>query len=825
MLQTTTSSRLRILALRLTSSPFSSLSSSSARNSRYHSLTVASSSPLTVCSSSLLSSSSSSSFLVRRSSHQQQRTFLPLICSQSSFFATESSITSPSSEEKTATTSNTDTNAKQDEFNLTILFGSQTGTAAAFANELRKMCRRKTFKNKPIVARVVDLNEYNFVHLANDGLIVFVIACFGEGQPTDNAKRFFDWLLSADRQGEKYKSFFSNVHFTIFGLGQSKAFPQRYQKAGRDFEARLNALGAKMVFPRGAGDSAADIESDFETWSNDLFTWIESTSAEKPAEMQTILQTNRLGEIQGITDQDTANYVATASDSASTSASSPPSTCSTTPAATVPPSSSSPPPPTTTLSTPCDASASPSPFLSSSSICTPTSPSPSSSATAAAAAIPFSCSAPATARTTSVSSPVVYDIRHPLLSEIMVKKELNNATSPNSVMYFEFNLQGSGLKYHSGDYLGVYPKNDPRFVDIYAQRLKLNLREEIALKDHPTLLQQSRVLMPNLHGVSSSSASVQSGQIKATVGKILSQLVDLQASPRRSLLKSLATYATKSTERTKLEFLASSSSLGLIDYNSWIVSEKRNLFDVLKAFPSITIPTARELLDLLPPLQCRYYSISSSPVITPDLVSATIARVRYQTLGIPRRGVCSQYLATRREGEFVPIFIKESLFRLPQDMTRPCLYFGAGTGVAPFKAFIQERHFYRRLLGPRNVGPDALFFGAYKREWDYLFGHDLFEPLAALKQLKLVTAFSHDQDYRVFIQHRMIEEEHSAFIYDWLVNKGAHIYVCGDARGLAAGVQEALIQILQTHGKKAREEAITYLNELEAQHRYQKDVF
>ncbi|MFD8740584.1 molybdopterin-dependent oxidoreductase [Streptomyces sp. NPDC059618] len=228
--------------------------------------------------------------------------------------------------------------------------------------------------------------------------------------------------------------------------------------------------------------------------------------------------------------------------------------------------------------------------------------------------------------------------------------------------------------------------------------------------------------------------------------------------------------------------------------------------------------SAQEWADVLKPLQPRLYSISSSPLTDPGLVSLTVSVVRYENpRGRPRQGVCSPFLADAAPGTPVPVFVQPSpRFRPPADPATPMVMVGPGTGIAPFIGFLHER----RALG--HSGPNWLFFGEQHRATDFYYEDELAARLADGTLSRLDTAFSRDQRTKVYVQDRM--REHGPQLWSWL-RDGAHFYVCGDASRMAKDVDQALRDIAVTHGGHSAEGAAAYVKQLTAEKRYVRDVY
>jgi sulfite reductase (NADPH) flavoprotein alpha-component len=243
-----------------------------------------------------------------------------------------------------------------------------------------------------------------------------------------------------------------------------------------------------------------------------------------------------------------------------------------------------------------------------------------------------------------------------------------------------------------------------------------------------------------------------------------------------------------------------------------------DVLDFLREHPEVVFG-AEEFVATLRKLQPRLYSIASSPRVTPETIHLTVAAVRYRLRGRARKGVASTFLADRLEvGETIPVFLHSAKgFRMPEDPSAPMIMVGPGTGVAPFRAFLQDRE------ASGAPGKSWLFFGDQRRATDFLYG-DEFEKMAASGLLaRLDTAFSRDQEEKVYVQHRMLE--HGAELWKWIAEEGAYFYVCGDAKRMAKDVDAALKRIAIERGGLSEEEATEFLDGMKRAKRYRRDVY
>lgn len=366
-----------------------------------------------------------------------------------------------------------------------------------------------------------------------------------------------------------------------------------------------------------------------------------------------------------------------------------------------------------------------------------------------------------------------YDRKNPFKARLITSRCLNGPGSAKETRHVEISLEGSGLTYEVGDALGVLPTNCPALASEILEALGCDGEEAV----------------PDADGVETALRHALQHSYQIT-----------QATP--ALLKALAERAPEQAAPWKSE------------PESYL--QGREVIDFLKQCPAVKF-SPKEFVTLLRKLQPRLYSISSSPKAHPGEVHLTVGAVRYETHGRARKGVCSTFLADRVEpGGLVPVFVQKSHgFRLPSDGSVPIIMVGPGTGIAPFRAFLEER----RAAG--TAGKNWLFFGDQQRTSDFLYENEL-TAMVNDKFLRLELAFSRDQAAKIYVQNRMLEN--SADLWSWLQD-GAHFYVCGDAKRMARDVDAALHQVIQMAGGKSAEEASAYVQEMKSDKRYQRDVY
>jgi NADPH-ferrihemoprotein reductase len=313
-----------------------------------------------------------------------------------------------------------------------------------------------------------------------------------------------------------------------------------------------------------------------------------------------------------------------------------------------------------------------------------------------------------------------------------------------------------------------------------------------------------------------------------TLKAALHQYYDIHSVVRKPVLKVLAQYTSDEGEKKRLLNLASEEPDLQELYEQYIVHDCRTITEVLDDFKTIKVKLDH-FLEVLPKMQPRYYSISSSPNETPGRVSLTAVLVEYVTpTKRVARGVATTWLNTHRADSDkgithkIPAFIRKSTFKLPRELTTPIMMVGPGTGLAPFRGFIQERS-YKQKQGEK-IGDAIFFFGCRHPEKDFLYKEELenYASQGVLTDLSL--AFSRYTENRTYVQHKMMEDDMPKKIWNYLSN-GGHFYVCGDAAHMARDVHDTLLNIIQKEGGKEKAEAVKFIEDLQKANRHQSDVW
>jgi sulfite reductase (NADPH) flavoprotein alpha-component len=369
-----------------------------------------------------------------------------------------------------------------------------------------------------------------------------------------------------------------------------------------------------------------------------------------------------------------------------------------------------------------------------------------------------------------------YTKKLPYTATLLESQKITGRDSVKDIRHIEISLENSGIQYRPGDALGVWFKND------------INLVDELTA----------------LLGLQGDTSVNWSGDDYNFNDALINKLELTQSYP------TFVTKYAKYANNIELNALLDDKSV-LREYLS-----QRQIIDVVRQYPAKL--NAQQFVDTLRMMTPRLYSIASSQAEVDDEVHLTVALVEYDAHGYTHQGGASSFLSTRLdEGAEVNVFVEKNYnFRLPDDGNTPVIMIGPGTGIAPFRAFMQQRE------AEEASGENWLFFGNPNYTQDFLYQTEWqrFVKDGVLNKVSL--AFSRDQEQKIYVQHRMLEQ--GAEIYRWL-EQGAHIYVCGDANHMAKDVQDALVQIVIKHGAKSDEQAEQYISDLRRAKRYQKDVY
>lgn len=395
----------------------------------------------------------------------------------------------------------------------------------------------------------------------------------------------------------------------------------------------------------------------------------------------------------------------------------------------------------------------------------------------------------------SYQSPTRYSRNNPYMATVTARTPLTTALPRNAqqkhVIRVEFAIQPHHLHYTVGDAVAVIPTNNPDHVTNLLLAMAVNGHEQVTIPHVPNPLSFEHALTNHL------------------------DICTIQP----SLIYHLANGSSNASQLSlahKILRSPLSATAELTPFGETYV-QQRHVFDLLSDFVSVSL-TPQTLVQYLRPLHARYYSVSSTPLTNPSTIAITVDVLRYTSLNVERHGVASSFLNNRCliNHTKVPIFISSNPnFRLPKDLSKPIIMIGPGTGIAPFIAFIQQR------VAQNASGTNCLFFGCRHEAQDFLYQSQL-RQYEAQRQLKLFTAFSRDGASKVYVQHRMAQNAHMLWE---MMQAGAHVYVCGDGRRMAADVHDALRKIVQRCAQFTFDQSEAYLQMLTDQQRYQRDVW
>ncbi len=379
-----------------------------------------------------------------------------------------------------------------------------------------------------------------------------------------------------------------------------------------------------------------------------------------------------------------------------------------------------------------------------------------------------------------------YSRKNPFRAELIRHDRLTRPGSLKDTRHFVLSLAGSGLTYTPGDSLGAFGRNSPAVVDELLVWLGF-------AADTP-------ITAPN-------------GQ-PATLRETLERDYIVNRANRK-VMSGLAERIPQGEQRNRLMEILDNSEL-LSEY-----IDSRDYVDIVMDFDEARFETPEAFLSQLTPVVPRLYSIASSPLAHPGEVHLCVAVVRYDTHGRPKKGLASGFLADHANMfvKNIPVYVQESrTFRLPADRSRDIIMCGPGAGIAPFRAFVEQR------VAEAASGRNWLFFGEQHRGTDFLYEDEWMAYQKRGKLCRLGLAFSRDQSYKVYVQNRMLEQAKE--LWAWLQG-GAYFYVCGDAKHMAKDVHQALIEIAQKQGGLSPESAAEYVNVtlMKAEKRYLRDVY
>ncbi|XP_068191461.1 NADPH-dependent diflavin oxidoreductase 1 isoform X2 [Antennarius striatus] len=388
----------------------------------------------------------------------------------------------------------------------------------------------------------------------------------------------------------------------------------------------------------------------------------------------------------------------------------------------------------------------------------------------------------------------------PFPSRLVSNQRVTDESHFQDVRLIEFDISGSNMEFSAGDVVMMYPLNAVEDVKLFCQLLRLDPEATFTLKAAGTTAVPARLPQP------------------CSLSHLVGSYLDISAVPRRSFFELLSAFATNELEKEKLvEF---SSAAGQEELHSYCNRPRRTALEVLTDFPLTTAELKVDyLLDLFPEIQPRSFSIASSLQAHPQKIQVLVAVVQYKTkMYKPRRGLCSTWLASLDPAQAdmrVPLWVKRGSLRFPPHRDTPVIMVGPGTGVAPFRSALQER-----TAQGRNA--NVLFFGCRSEAKDFYFKSE-WEEMIKAGNLILFTAFSRDQEQKVYVQQRV--RENAELLWDLISNKNGCFYIAGNANQMPASVSDSLKEVFQQEGKMSAEQAEQMLAAMERSGRLQVEAW
>ncbi|KAI8819375.1 uncharacterized protein EV422DRAFT_534514 [Fimicolochytrium jonesii] len=737
---------------------------------------------------------------------------------------------------------------------LVLFYGSQTGTAEDLALRFGKDVTSKY----SVPALILDVEEYDMTELADGDaldettngkniLYGYFLATYGEGEPTDNATEFYEWIMSGkgkgadegDEDGDDDELLenrpLEGIHkYIIFGLG-NKTY-EHFNAIARRLDKRLKAIGAKRVGELGEGDDDCSMEEDYAAWKKGALAAVAGHFGVEVGESGTKkdephVPTFKIIDVASSNGSDVEVFRGEYSAGK---------------------------------------------------------PRRWEKVKIGAEEYDVVDGGDGEKYVEISGAKVKHDAKHPHYGRIVTTKplftdvydefafapsvrlpvEVSNRFSINEkkirierhCLHVELDLSGSDLKYETGDHVGIWPVNDEEHLERYKKVLALSEEEldrvvTLKVNEENRLAANSKIPFP----------------VPSTLRTVLLHYLDLTAILKQYQFEVLAKHATNPAERDALFQIAENRDI----YLPFVEKSQKDLAQVLSHFPSVKIPLSVIIGELLPRISVRYYSISSSAKETPKTVGITAVMVRHAVAStfvpgkegdetgevVIRQGLATSWLQRLHEAKqqttsrtngvnghtngtvttptpslpipqfHLPLYIRTSSFRLPRNPRLPVIMVGPGTGVAPFRAFTRERFHIAAKQPQTAVGPTWLFYGCRHPDKDYLYKSEFEDMKTKVEagdvkmELKVVDAFSRvPGEKKVYVQERL--KEFAEDVWRMIGTQGAYFYVCGDAKHMAADVHAALEHIALTHGKLASaEKAKAWVKDLRSQGRYLEDVW
>jgi len=677
----------------------------------------------------------------------------------------------------------------------------------------------------------MDIEEYDMSELLElplyckekekNVVVSFFMSTYGEGEPTDNAIDFWEWLQNCIENDVNEDKPLTDLKYLLFGLG-NKTY-EKYNYIGRELNKILtNWGGATIIGEFGEGDDDEDTEGDFQEWKEKTYPQILS-----------YFQSSGSGTIE----EEPTSFV-----------------------------------PSFNIKYIDNANAEKEVFIGELSRDGPRR---------------WGYKDNSIFELNNSENKQEFDVKHPYYAKIkqcknlfqdcydiykiendvkntklwdqevldamnICKVEENKITIKRECLHFDIDISNSNIKYNAGDHVAIYPKNNESIVNDLINLLGISDKADciISLEKNP---ESKSHASPNIY-------------MPCTIRTALTYYLDINANLKIRQFEIISNYTENPQEQEYYNNIIEDFKNTSSDMEKF----QKTLPQLLKECPETKIPIEVVLGDLLPKIVPRYYSISSSPNANPNTLSVTAILVRYPLFTtssadlhlnkiVYKEGLCTGYLNNlnkkiQNENSMdqminelnydvntlhppklmIPISIRESTFKLPRDTSLPIIMIGPGTGIAPFRGFIQERMW--QVKKGKKVGKTILFYGCRNRNQDYLYREELEEFCKELEErknqnnekvkwfdLQIVNAFSRETDKKVYVQHRLAE--HGEMIWQLIREKRAHIYICGDASNMARDVQACIENIAKTVGGMGENQANCLIKDLKLKGRFHEDVW
>ena len=681
---------------------------------------------------------------------------------------------------------------KSENGEVLVLYGSQTGNSMEIAQNISAEAPSHSIKSS-----VKSLDDIKFLDLVGSNkIILVVVSSTGDGDAPDNAARFHTQLKKRSNPSDLLKG----IKFAVLGMGDQNY--SAFMAVPRSFNRRFLECGAECYYKRGEIDEIEGIEQQVEVWLEGF--WVALAKA---------VDQNGKGETAGDILLENKSQQSEATNGAIEGS----------------------------ISERCSE-------MELKKWGTP--PLPNCSVVLSHVDAKILNKATETEMSSTIQKTLdgdndhAYSAANPFQAQVNDAYVMTSLTSDRRVICLDLDTSKGDLIYIPGDSIGIVPENDPELVSALVHRLKL---------------EESKVF--NLYQMGSTGANGEKlpalSHIKCpcSVYDAFLRYVDITSVPRKNLVRLLAEHAIDSSEQRELMILCSKE--GRAKYKDDVIKEEPNLLELLERYPSCE-PPIEHLLELLPPLMPRMYSVCSSQMENPHSVQVAFSVVNIKkSQNRIKRGVATNWMdrtcaslldsgSKRQKGLSIslPIFHRSGgEFKVPENDSTPIIMIGPGTGVAPFRGFLQERRCRKSLCSTeKEIGPSWLFFGCRNDNEDYLFKDD-FQTLFNDGTLsKLDVAFSRASETKVYVQDKM--KLHAQELRDWILHSGAHIFVCGDGAHMAKDVHEALIDILcidnvnsgqnmpdgngvheEEEKRLTREQATKYLKRMQNEKKYIRDIW